>query len=251
MKRPYKNISDTNTAFGNQFSSAINKGVIVDYKKLYNQSMNLYDELEELNDDAFSILKDDPLSKKGRIEMVDAIADLIVFLYGVPHFLGYVYTEKQSNPTLKDILIGYKNEEKTNFYSHVVDDIKGIIDEIIKAISENKNHTTIMKKVEELDIYLMTLSDLYNVNVDLLIQKVTDSNFSKLCKNEEETNLTLDFYRNKGVEVYSGISPIKQEDGRPYFVVYSSKEQTVQGKVYRADKFLKCINWFEPDLSSI
>lgn len=251
MNKPYQNISDTNTAFGNKFGSVLTKGVITDYDKIYNQSMNLYDELEELNDDGFSILKKDPLSKEGRLGMVDAIADLIVFLYGVPHFLGYVYTEKESNPILKDVIISYKNSDKEDFYSNVICDIKVIIDEIIICIKEKKNHSVIIKKVNELDIYLATLSDLYNINLELLIQKVTESNFSKLCKNEAEANLTLKFYRDKGVEVYSGESPIKQSDGTPFIVVYSSKEQTVQGKVYRADKFLKCINWFEPDLDTI
>lgn len=251
MKKPYNNISDTNTAFGNKFCVAFDKGVILDYDKLYNQAMNLYDELEELNDDGFSILKDDPLSIVGRKGMVDALADLLVFLYGIPHFLGYNYKEKSSNSILKDILIGYKNTSQSTFYSHVIEDIKQLIDDIIKSITDKRNHTLIMINVEELDVYLMTLADLYNVNVDLLIQKVTDSNFSKLCKDKAETDSTLEFYRSKGVEVYSSESPIKQSNGKPFFVVYSSKEQTVQNKVYRAHKFLKCVNWFEPDLSDI
>jgi predicted HAD superfamily Cof-like phosphohydrolase len=251
MKKPYSNISDTNSAFGNKFGIVFEKGVIVDYDKIYNQAMNLYDELEELHDDGFSILIDSPHSKEGRKGMVDAIADLLVFLYGIPHFLGYRYTEKTANSVLQDVLISYKNNGYDTFYSHVVEDIKQLIDEIIKSISKKQNHSLIMKNVEELDVYLMTLCNLYNVDVDSLIQKVTDSNFSKLCKDEIETDATLKFYRDKGVEVYSAESPIKQEDGSPFFVVYSSKEQTVQNKVYRAHKFLKCINWFEPDISDI
>ncbi len=251
MQKPYKNISDTNTAFGNLYSSCMEKGIITNYTKLYNQAMNLYDELQELYDDGFSILKKDPLDKEGRKGMVDAIADLIVFLYGIPHFLGYVYTEKQSNPVLKDILIDYKYKEDNSFYSHVIEDIKQLIDDIINAIHNKSNHTLIMKYVEELDSYLMTISDLYSVNIDKLIQKVTESNFSKLCKNQTELEATLKSYRDQGVDVYSGESPLSQPDGTPYYVVYSSKDQTVNGKVYREDKFLKNVNWFEPDISDI
>lgn len=251
MNRPYKNISDTNTAFGNRFGSCLDKGVINNYDKLYNQGMNLYDEHQELHDDGFSILKDNPLSKEGRIGMVDAIADILVFLYGIPHFLGYHYEEQKSNETLKEILTNYETDGDKSFYEHVLEDTNQLIDEIMEPIKNKKNHSIIISKIKELDIYLHTLCDLYQIDVKNLIEKVTLSNMSKLCKNDKEVEDTMYFYTSKGVEVYSGKSPLLQEDGTPFYVVYSSKDQTVNDKVYRADKFLKCINWFEPDLSDI
>jgi hypothetical protein len=249
MNTAYKNISDTNTAFGNLFGSCMENGVITNYDKLYNQSLNLYDELDELRDDGFKLLKEGPeKQKEGRIGMVDAIGDLIVFLYGVPHFLGYKYLEKESSPELKDVLIGY---DKDVFYENVYDDIKAIINELIKTINDKRNYKAIMQAVQELDIYLATLCSLYSVDRTVLIHKITESNMSKLCSNETEVNQTLKFYRDKGVVVHDGPSPLKQADGSPYQVVYSSIDQNVGGKDYRANKFLKCVNWVEPDLSTI
>lgn len=247
MNTAYKNISDTNTAFGNLFGSCMSNGVITNYDKLYNQSLNLYDELDELRDDGFKLLIEGK-EKEGRIGMVDAIGDLIVFLYGVPHFIGYKYIEKDSSKELKDVLISYN---KDVFYVNVYDDIKAIINELIKTINEKRNYKVIMQAVQELDVYLATLCDLYSVDRTVLIHKITESNMSKLCANENEVQQTLKFYRDKGVVVHDGPSPLLQSNGLPYQVVYSSIDQNVGGKDYRANKFLKCVNWVEPDLSTI
>lgn len=248
MNKPYKNISDTNTAFGNLFGSAVKNNVIVDYDKILNQSLNLYDELDELRDDSFKLLRVNEQDKKGRIELVDAIADLIVFSYGTIHFLGVDYTEMTSDSRIVEAL---SSIPKPQFYDIVYDDILKMIDVIIQKIKEKADVDSILKTIKDLDTYLMSLAAYYNVDMTLLIQRVTDSNLSKLCLNDADTKATLHFYEAKGVEVYSGVSPIKQTDGSPYYVVYSSKEQVVQDKVYRAHKFLKCINWYEPDLSDI
>lgn len=249
MKTAYQNISDTNTAFGNLFGSCIEAGVITNYEKLYNQAVNLYDELDELRDDGFNLLKEGELSKiAGRIGMADAIGDLIVFLYGIPHFLGYKYLEKSSNENLKDVIISFKKDE---FYDHVYDDLKSLIDEIVSSIQNKKNYKVIMNNVQELDIYLATICSLYQIDRQLLIDLITKSNMSKLCANNEDVKNTMEFYQKKGVDVYYADSPLKKSDGTNFQVVYSSKEQEVEGKVYRAHKFLKCVNWFEPDLTYI
>lgn len=248
MNTPYKNISDTNTAFGNLFGSSVNGNTVTDYDKLYNQAKNLYDELDELRDDGFSLLIKNPSDREGRKEMVDAVADLLVFLYGLPHFLNVDYVEAKPNQHIIELLQDLEGEE---FYTSVYDDIKDRIDAIIESILDKSSIEEMMDEIVSLDSYLMSLAEFYNADVTSLIQKVTDSNMSKLCLNDEDTEATLNFYRNKGVDVYSNNSPLIQENGQPFQVVYSSCEQTVGGKVYRAHKFLKCVNWFEPDLYDI
>lgn len=251
MKSAYENISDTNTAFGNLYGSCVENGVITNYDKLYNQAMNLYDEHEELYEDGFSILRNDPESKVGRNGMVDAIADIIVFLYGLPHFLGYKYREQDVSVGLKVVLINYEKNGEQSFYEQVLQDTKELIDDILDVINNKNKSSVIIERVQELDQYLQTLCDLYTIDITKLIDRVTLSNMSKLCKNDQEVEETLEFYRSKGVEVYSGESPLIQEDGTHFQVVYSSIDQTVQDKVYREDKFLKCVNWHEPVIDDI
>ena len=248
MNKPYKNISDTNTAFGNLFGSSVTGTTVTNYEKLYNQAKNLYDELDELRDDGFALLIKDPTDKKGRKEVVDAVADLLVFLYGLPHFLNVQYVEAVANPHIVEFLGEIPTPE---LYTTVYDDIKNLIDAVIESIQEKATASEIMAEIVSLDTYLMSLSAFYKVDVPKLVQKVTDSNMSKLCLNDEDTAATLKYYRDKGVDVYSKDSPLIQSNGKPFQVVYSSSEQTVDGKVYRAHTFLKCVNWFEPDLSDI
>lgn len=249
MKSAFQNISEMNTAFGNLFGSCVKEGKITDYKKLLNQSKNLYDELDEMRDDGFSILIKDAHSKEGRVGMVDAIGDVIVFLYGVPHFLGDNYkTPTTEVEFFYNEILSYKAEEK---YDAIYNKAKSLIDRIIESVSKESTVSEVIDAVGELDAYINALCKYYNVDLTLLIDLITLSNMSKLCKDEVEQNATLKKYQDDGVEVYAQPSPLLQDSGVPYLVVYSSIEQTVKGKVYRANKFLKCINWFEPDLAKI
>ncbi len=248
MNTAYKNISDTNTAFGNLFGCCVEGGTIVNYEKIYNQAVNLYDELDELRDDGFALLVKDKISKGGREQVIDAVGDLTVFLYGIPHFLGLDYTEKTSDKVLLNVLGGLKVEES---FLQIYEDLKTLIDDLVNSIQSKESLKDIMVFVKDIDIYLATICELFKFDLQVVIDRVTISNMSKLCKNEKEVLATLDFYRSKGVDVYSGESPLKQSSGEPFNVVYSSKEQEVGGKIYRAHKFLKCVNWFEPDLSDL
>lgn len=259
MKNAYQNISDMNTAFGNIRGLALEetaiKGakIISDkgVKRLIAQARNLYDELDELRDDGFNVLLKDPESLSGRKEMFDAIADLIVFLYGVGHFVDISINPKHdwySKYLAQDL---YENYNYSSQYEKIYKELKSEIDDLIATI-ENKDIEFINAFMHRLNskISALCLSVAKpGYDLDLLIDRVTQSNMSKLCINDDELEATLKFYRDKGVEVYSKESPLVQESGKPYLVVYSSKEQTVDGKVYRADKFLKNVNWFEPDIS--
>lgn len=258
MKNAYQNISDMNTAFGNIKGLALEETAVKDAKiisdkgvsRLVAQARNLYDELDELRDDGFTVLEREPKSASGRKEMFDAIADLIVFLYGVGHFVDIPINKKHDWYTAR-LAEELKNYSNTVLYIKIYEEIKSMIDELIASIEH--------KDVELIDLFMHRLNSKITAlciskakpgyDLDLLIDRVTDSNMSKLCRNDEELEATLKFYRDKGVEVYSKESPLAQESGKPYLVVYSSKEQTVDGKVYRADKFLKNVNWFEPDIT--
>lgn len=249
MKSAFQNISEMNTAFGNLFGCCVKEGKVTDYKKLMNQSKNLYDELDELKDDGFSLLSINKNDKEGRRGMLDAIGDILVFLYGVPHFLGVNYqTSVEEKNKFLEKINGYTENEK---YEAIYDDIKSLIDDIIASISSEKELTVIENASEELDAYIHALCEHYNINLTILIDRITLSNMSKLCASIDEQELTLKKYRDDGVDVYAKESPLKQEDGKPYYVVYSSKEQEVKGKVYRAHKFLKCVKFFEPDITDL
>jgi hypothetical protein len=256
MNNEFKNIADTNTAFGNLESSCV-EIKIKDYQKLHNQAANLYDELIELREDGFDILINDPASLKGRDGMIDAIGDIMVFLYGIPHFLGANYIESRQLHE-NSIYAAYVEHKKgitehikNKAYNVIYDEVKFLIDQIVISINTEGSYNEILTGVRNLDTYLFALTDYYAINTKIAIQLITDSNMSKLCRNEEETEATRAYYRDRGVDVYAKESPLLQENGKPFMVVYSSKEQEVNNKIYRAHKFLKCVTWKEPDLSGL
>jgi predicted HAD superfamily Cof-like phosphohydrolase len=84
------------------------------------------------------------------------------------------------------------------------------------------------------DLYFVVtqLACVMGFNPDELIQKVYDSNMSKLCETEEEANLTIDWYdKNKAIKAYKN----QLENGK--FVIRNSE----------TNKVLKGLNFKEPD----
>jgi NTP pyrophosphatase (non-canonical NTP hydrolase) len=78
----------------------------------------------------------------------------------------------------------------------------------------------------------------YDANKDM--QAVFESNMSKLCTTSEEIVKTVDYYTRNGVKVYT-------EGELPFVCVKSLCAQTGKdGKNFPKDKFLKNINWREP-----
>lgn len=265
----YKMISAMNIAFGNKKGIAIDNGKITDFgfKRLKSQLENLYDENRELRDDAFI--------PNVRHEIFDAVADLSVFLYGANHFV---------NKSLPDLIISFEDgiiEFDGKTFSDKDTARKYISENSFQAL--NKEIDLIIKSVEDRDLDSYERYA-YNLAVSLFVifevfkkedkkytmiylnKLVNESNLSKLCRNTEEVEKTLHFYRVKDVEVDFKESDLLQEDGKPFLIVYSTKDQFVHDrnekgefiykengepeiKEYRENKFLKNTNWFEPDLS--
>lgn len=262
-KSIYENISEMNTAFGNVKGLAIEGDAIKESKfgKLLNQSRNIYGEIDELRDKGFNVLLKDSTSVEGRKELFDALADILVFLNGVGHFINkepQIKIGERFDKLPSYYLVGDENSaiEKLefgtqDFATRYYDMIKHHTDLLISAV-HNRDIKEIVLTFKQIDFDVL---DLFNkvkkegYTREELIDRVTASNMSKLCKNEEETNETLKYYRDREIEVHSDVSPLRQANGEPFYVVYSSKNQTDKhGKTYTAGKFLKNTIWFEPDL---
>jgi len=266
MKSVYENISEMNTAFGNLKGLALSEnGNISEYgtQRLIAQAQNLPDELRELERDAFAPLKEDPKSPKARKELFDAIADILVFLHGAGHFMD-MEVSYRFNSDVYVLPEFYENEAKQivklrpgtpEFFDQFIEVVKTHMNFFITGIMLNEMWT-IDDHYRKIDNDMHFLFNHYakpGKTVELLIERVVESNMSKLCKNQEEVDATLKYYRDMGVEVDVKDSPLMQEEGVPFLVVYSTKDQIIivdgKEKEFRADKFLKNINWKEPVLA--
>lgn len=265
MKSVYENISEMNTAFGNLKGLALDeKKDISEYgtQRLIAQAQNLPDELRELKVDAFAPLKEDMNNAKARKELFDAIADILVFLHGAGHFMD-MEVAYHFNSDLYVLPEFYENEAKQivklrpgtpEFFDQFIEVVKTHMNFFITGIMLN-DIMMIIDHYRKIDNDMHFLFDHYakpGKTVELLIERVVESNMSKLCKNQVEVDATLKYYRDMGVEVDVKDSPLMQEEGVPFLVVYSTKDQiiTINGKdkEFRADKFLKNVNWQEPVL---
>lgn len=81
------------------------------------------------------------------------------------------------------------------------------------------------------------------INAEYAMKAVNDSNYSKLFR-EEDIAETMAHFLEMGVEVNVN------ELGDGYFGVFSAKNQTVNGKEYRANKLLKPHTYRDVDEST-
>jgi phosphoribosyl-ATP pyrophosphohydrolase len=94
------------------------------------------------------------------------------------------------------------------------------------------------------DLLVVTygLLHLIGVNADAVMEEISQSNFSKLIKNPDEAQATLNHYRKLKVKVrLGGMFP------KTYVKVVEASTD-VNGKHYPVGKFLKNVNWKSPDM---
>lgn len=104
-------------------------------------------------------------------------------------------------------------------------------DELDDAI-QNKSLNEIADAIGDLYFVVTQMAMVCGLNPEELVQKVYDSNMSKLCKTEDETIQTVSAYLQKGIKTH-----IEQKD--EYFIIKRRED----GKV------LKSIKFKEPDWS--
>ena len=213
-----------NEIFGNKFGSNTQEKVI-------NQTENIYDEAEEFVKDG--------LEQNNQKEVIDAIGDLLTFGYGVGYLLGiessevfnYQYHDHRPEITNKQLI-------KLVIYQ---------TDELIEALNL-KDGKDYYREYEKLMGLIKTLCTINSVVENELMTRITVSNLTKICSTFDECQATIDKYTDMGVDVYSKYFKVQ---GNWIHVIYSSKEQVVNDKMYRANKFLKCIYFEEPVLDDL
>lgn len=98
------------------------------------------------------------------------------------------------------------------------------------------------------DLLVVTYGMAYvmNIDADKALQRVNEANMSKLCTSQDEVVATTGFYAQLGVEISV------QTVGKSLFAIKSTRDQEGEdGKFYPQGKFLKNVNWKEPDLFGI
>lgn len=89
-----------------------------------------------------------------------------------------------------------------------------------------------------------------NFDCDQLMENISNSNFSKVCRNQEEIDMTVEHYASMGCDVYVEETSL---GGEVVWAVKSAEDQTYtdNGEVKKIPrgKFLKNVNWVSPNLN--
>lgn len=147
-------------------------------------------------------------------------------------FLNTVFGNEQGN-------LENPNWEKADKQLHL---IKEELAELVDGI-DNKDISEIRDAVADILVVTYGMAHIMGIDADKDMAAVQASNLSKLCKTQDEVDQTLAFYQNeKQLDVYVG-------GELPEAYIKSGKDQEgSDGKFYPAHKFLKSINWHEPEL---
>lgn len=215
----YNDVRVMNIAYG---KPAFPAGVIY-WDKLKSQCRNIQDEHDEL---LAAIAKGD------RIEIRDALCDIMVFALGACHFLDQDISEKVAfelftvEATCYEVeyLYGYARGIRRDYYR------------LVGAI-EGHDLPEVHEALAEIIAGTLATSQLIGQDIFADMKMVFESNMSKFCGTEQEVAATVAKYA--GVETYvDGEFPAKR--------VKSAKDQVVNGESYPADKMLKGVNYKKP-----
>lgn len=123
--------------------------------------------------------------------------------------------------------------------------IKEELDELIEGL-EKKDFKEVRDAVADILVVTLGVAHLSDIDVNSDMQKVTDSNLSKVCPTLQDAEETQKFYfTQKGVKTEIKECPTF----KGYIIIVPYEQKGSDNKVYPAGKFLKSLNNFkEPDL---
>lgn len=204
-------------------------------ESVIDQCNNVFDEVVEL---------EAAIDEIDRKETLDAIADIMAFGYGALYIL---------NPSDAHALV--------NNYTRKIDDVHVYAEthesvflgmmaslQVLKSMFESNN--TVGNIIEAL-LFAEEWAHILKIRLHDLMVAVTNSSYTKLMFDDAELEATTKQYRDLGVaELYNRSSTLEVDgDTVKYYVIYSGADQLdVNGKQYRANKFLKSINFQDPSL---
>jgi NTP pyrophosphatase (non-canonical NTP hydrolase) len=114
--------------------------------------------------------------------------------------------------------------------------------EELKAAFEYGRFADVRDAIADVLVTTYGLAHILGIDADKDMEEVQQSNLSKLCTTEAEATETIESYDRIGVKVST-------RGEAPEIVIVSNCDQSdIKGKFYPAGKFLKCVNWFEPEL---
>lgn len=234
----YEMVKEFHTIFEHPINNIEQTNIFTENPKLVEFRLSqIEEELNELHD---AVAKDD------FIECLDAICDLMYFVYGTFLVFGINYDEYRKNNSfvVTDFCYPKNNLQVFNFYSS---SLKLQIDlltqylSLLKLNCEEKDFDQTIVFLSKMEKHCYSLATLFGVDIDMCFKEVHRSNMTKVCKTEEEAKQTVDKYLEiyKNGDIKYAEPNYRNKEG--YYVVYDKT----------TSKILKSINFELPNLHRI
>lgn len=170
-------------------------------------------------------------------EIFDALGDILTFALGGLYIMDHLYLPEMEIDVDGDLMSLY--EEALNYRTRLVE-----FEE-----SHEFDHSLLSSYFVEIANMAIKWSESLDYDIVSLMKAVTKSNFTKLIFTNEQKYATEKLYRDLGVEhlYFRDFTQNVAGEDISYSVIYSGADQEDKnGKKYRKDKFLKCIEFKAP-----
>jgi predicted HAD superfamily Cof-like phosphohydrolase len=261
-KTNFKKVCDFNTCFGLPHFDNPQHNILKENTSLSKLRIDLCtEEIEELNE-AFT--------QHDLVEVIDALTDELYVLYGAGSSFGIDLDHEFRNRLQNIYFLKNVPKDKTNFellqmYMELEQKVDYIPPTINKGLFKNEIpekiltlKTAVTNKVKELEIYknecdfpmvtrmlVYLLFDIYKlgiyigIDLDRSFDIVHKSNMSKLCVSEEESQKTIENYKQTQSKYDS--PNYKRSNNGNYWIVYNES----------TGKILKSINYTAANFESM
>ena len=233
QKTNFQMVNEFHNVFGHKNSSVLLTNILENDYKTINFRISMIDEEFDEFIDAHS--------KKDFKECIDAICDMLYFIYGTFDVIGYNFDNILNNHTKEKYNFDNVNHDVFEKYEYdCLFHIHSIYHNIkmLRNCTVDKNLTYFINSLIRLENICQTLSTLFGVDSHKCFAEVHRSNMTKLCKTEQEAINTVNTYKQlleEGKSSYNEPS-FRYDEKNGYWIVYDNT----------TSKILKSINFELP-----
>lgn len=252
----FEKVGEFHLVFGHPMKTEPQTNVFEEDPKLVEFRLSQVE--EELNE-----LKD-AISNDDFVECLDAICDLMYFVYGTFHVFGVNFDEqpKQKIRTF---------DSPKNYTDLFKNDLSGLTRQVsmleqhfscLQTSCEEKDFEMTVSYLSKLEAQCHSLGNFFGVDIDVCFSEVHRSNMTKVCLTEEVAQETVESYlktkQMRDIELESATTDEEKKTINDKYKVYSEpsyrkSETTIYWVVYdkATSKILKSVKFELPKLAEV
>lgn len=254
----FEKVGEFHIMFNHPIQSEPQLGIFDENPKLVEFRLSqIEEELEELKQ---------AIDKKDYIECIDAICDLMYFVYGTFHVFGVDFDAYQPKPKIRIFDCPINN---VNMFRNEISAIHSQVTMLTQILSlvtvccEEKNFSETIKYLVKLESVCHTFGTILGVDINDCFSEVHRSNMTKLCTSEEQAQRTVQQYIKQREERDIALANATSDEERQKINIdmkaYEDPMYRQHAEISKywivfdnaTTKILKSVDWDTPHLADI